>query len=140
MIKLEHIQVLDKVKDWKEAIKVAANPLLKNNIITENYVEKMIENVIKMGAYIVISKDIAIPHARPEDGASKTAVSLLKLRNRVKFAEDKNVNVILALASSNSDDHTTILKNISTILLNKDNYNKLIETYDIEEIYELFNI
>jgi mannitol/fructose-specific phosphotransferase system IIA component (Ntr-type) len=139
VVKLEYVQVLDKVVDWKEAIRVAAAPLLENNIITENYIEKMIETVVTMGAYIVISKDIAIPHARPEDGASRTAISLLKLRNRVNFAEDKDINVIMALASSNSDDHIRILKDIATLLSNTDNYKKLMDTYDVGELYELFN-
>lgn len=139
MIKLEHIQFLDHVENWQESIRVAADPLLKSGIITENYVEKMIENVIKMGAYIVISNDIALPHARPEDGAKQTAISLLKLKNRVRFTEDKSVNVILALASSSNENHINTLKNISTVLSDKINYKKLMEAESIEELYCLFN-
>lgn len=139
MIKLEYIQFLDHVENWQESIRVAANPLLKNGIITENYVEKMIENVKEMGAYIVISNDIAMPHARPEDGANQTAISLLKLKNRVRFNDDKNVNVILALASSSNENHINTLKNISTVLSDKINYKKLMEAESIEEVYSIFN-
>ena len=83
MIKKEHIKSIESVQNWEEAIRIAAESLLQDQSITENYVQKMISNVREMGPYIVISNDIAIPHARPEDGVLKTAVAILKLKNRV---------------------------------------------------------
>lgn len=138
-LKKEYIQVKDSVKDWKEAISVASKPLLDENIITKNYQDKMIENVKTMGPYIVLSKDIALPHARPEDGANKSALSILKLKNRVNFSEEKDVNVIIALACSNDDDHIKTLKYISEKLSNEDNYKELIETNDVNIIFKILN-
>jgi PTS system ascorbate-specific IIA component len=139
LIKLEHIQVLDQVENWEESIKVAAGPLLKDGIITESYLNKMIDNVHIMGAYIVISNDIAMPHARPEDGARETAISILKLKNRVRFTAEKEVNVILALACSTNEDHIRTLKYVSTVLSDKQNYLKLMKAESIDELYSLFN-
>lgn len=138
-LKKEFIQVKDSVKDWKEAIMIASKPLLDDKIITENYQKKMIENVNTMGPYIVLSKDIALPHARPEDGANKSALSILKLKNRVNFSNDKDVNVIITLACSNDNDHIKTLKYISEKLSNKETYADLIKTDDVNEIFDILN-
>ena len=112
MIEYKYIQVKDAIKDWKEAIRIGAKPLLEDNIISDNYIEQMINNVIKMGPYIVIAENIAIPHARPEDGAYKSAISILKLRDKVKFGEERQVNTIIVLASANDEKHIETLKKI----------------------------
>lgn len=39
----ETIRITDKVKDWKESIKIASMPLVQNNTITNNYPELFIE-------------------------------------------------------------------------------------------------
>ena len=136
-INKEMIDIVESVSDWKEAIILASNPLLENGIITKNYQEKMISNVVDMGPYIVLSKDIAMPHARPEDGANKSAISVLKIINRVKFDEEKNVNIIIALACSSDDDHIKTLQYVSETLSNPDNYRELIEAKDVNQIYKI---
>lgn len=133
----ELIDIVDSVSDWREAIIIASNPLLKKGIITKNYQEKMVSNVEDMGPYIVLSKDIAMPHARPEDGAKKSAISVLKIRERVKFDEKKNVNIIIALACSSDDDHIKTLQYISETLSHPDNYKRLIEAEDVNQIYKI---
>ncbi|TXT17234.1 MAG: PTS system ascorbate-specific IIA component [Erysipelotrichaceae bacterium] len=92
-----------------------------------------------MGPYIVISNDIAIPHARPEDGVLKTAVALLKLKDRVVFSPEKSVNTILVLAGSSNGSHINILRDISMILSNKENYQKLIDADDVNVLYTILN-
>jgi mannitol operon transcriptional antiterminator len=139
MIKKEHIRIIESVRDWEDAIRVASIPLLEDNSITQGYVEKMISNVHDMGPYIVISNDIAIPHARPEEGVLKAAVALLKIRNRVTFTNGKKVNVILVLAGASNGSHINMLKSISTILSNKENYQKLIDANDVNVLYGILN-
>ena len=139
MIKKQHIKTADSVLNWEEAIRKAAEPLLQDQSITTQYVDKMIANVHEMGPYIVISKDIAIPHARPEDGVLKTAIALLKLKKRVSFTPEKSVNTILVLAGSNNGSHINMLRNISMILSNKENYQKLIDADDVNVLYEILN-
>lgn len=139
MINKEHIQIVKEVKDWKEAIRVGAQPLLKDKIINNNYIEQMIKNIEDMGAYIVIAENIALPHARPEDGANRSGISILKLEEKVSFSETKEVNTIIVLASSSNDDHLVTLKLIADILSNKDNYYRLINTNSIDEIYNIWS-
>lgn len=135
--KEEYVQVVDKVESWQLAIQLVSKPLISDNIITENYRDQMIKNVEELGPYIVISEDIAIPHARPEDGAFASAISILKLNERISFGSTKKVNVIIALASSNDEEHLKTLQFISNTLSNKEIYDKLISLESVEEIYKL---
>lgn len=139
-IKKSHIQLIEKVTDWKEAIRYASKPLIAEGVITENYVEKMIENVLIMGPYMVLSKDIAMPHARPEDGANESCIAILKIKERINFYNDSNnINTIIILASSNNENHVQILKEVSSILMDPNSYNKLIESINVDVIYNLFS-
>lgn len=135
--KQNYVQIVDSVDSWENAIRLVAEPLILDKVITENYREQMIRNVEKLGPYIVISQDVAIPHARPEDGAFESAISILKLKERISFGNDKKVNTIIALASSNDDDHIETLKFISITLSDKERYDRLIQSEDVETIYEL---
>lgn len=138
-LRKENILIKQNIENWEEAIEYASKPLLKNKVINRNYISKMIENVKIMGPYIVLSNDIAMPHARPEDGAAKSEISLLKLKDRVSFGGDKHVNVIITLACADDDTHIKTLSFVSKILSDDTKYKKLISSYDIDEIYNIFN-
>ena len=105
-LKKEYVQVLKSTKDWEEAIHMASVPLINDSIINENYIHKMISNIKDMGPYVVISQDIALPHARPEDGAFESAISILKLEDRVSFGKDKNVCVIYSILKGHCFQNT----------------------------------
>jgi mannitol/fructose-specific phosphotransferase system IIA component (Ntr-type) len=49
------------------------------------------------------------------------------------------VNTILVLAGSSNGSHINMLKSISTILSNKENYQKLIEANDVNVLYRILN-
>ena len=46
------VNIVDNVKDWEDAIRTAAQPLIADMSITNNYIEAMINNVKKFGTYI----------------------------------------------------------------------------------------
>lgn len=138
-LKKEFIQVVDSVENWEQAVRLASNPLLDAKIINENYQEQMIKNIKEMGPYVVLSKDIALPHARPQDGAKSSAIAVLKVKNRVNFTEDKNVNIVIALACSNDDDHLKTLQFISNTLSDKTKYDALVKTNEVNKIFEILN-
>ena len=74
LISERNIQIMEKVKDWKESIKIASQPLLEDNYIKSDYITAMISNIEKFGFYIVITDKVALPHSRPENGALKTGL------------------------------------------------------------------
>ncbi len=76
---VENIQIVDSVSDWKQAIRLSAQPLLAKETITEEYVEAIFKSHQELGPYYVLAPGLAMPHARPEQGAIKNGLSLLHI-------------------------------------------------------------
>ena len=114
----ENIQFVQKIDDWKDAIKTVAEPLLSNDSITNQYVNVMIENVETMGPYIIIGEKVAIPHARPEFGVKKLGMSLLKLSEPTHLlsGEQNQVEIFICLAAIDNQTHLKALAQLTTLL------------------------
>jgi Phosphotransferase system mannitol/fructose-specific IIA domain (Ntr-type) len=128
-----NIQTVDFVKDWEESIKIASKPLLEKNIIKKKYVEAMIESIKKLGFYVVLRENLAMPHARPEEGAIDTGISLLKLKQPVNYGDEK-VYIVIVLASKDSDSHTEILMKLVELFQDDESIEELIKAETIEEV------
>ena len=93
-------------KDWKEAVKVAVDPLIESGAILPEYYDAIIESTEEYGPYYILMPGMAMPHARPEAGVQRDAFSLITLQNPVVFSDGKEVSVLLALAATSSKIHT----------------------------------
>jgi mannitol/fructose-specific phosphotransferase system IIA component (Ntr-type) len=69
----ENILLQQDSTSWQEAIKKAAQPLLRNGSVSKQYVEAMIQSVLDAGPYIVLMPGFALAHARSEDGVCRLA-------------------------------------------------------------------
>ena len=68
-----------------EAIKKGGDLLFESGITTEIYTDEMIKSYKKLGAYMVISPGIAVPHARPNYGVLKTGISFIRVKTPIYF-------------------------------------------------------
>ncbi|MDI3535122.1 MAG: mannitol operon transcriptional activator [Thermosediminibacterales bacterium] len=123
-----------KVNDWIQAVKIAGDLLIQNDLVEARFVDAMIDIVKEKGPYIVISKNLAIPHARPEDGAKKVGISVVTLEKPVKFGHKQNdpVKVVIALTSIDEKSHIELISHLARVLSNKQNFERL-KTADTEE-------
>ncbi len=135
----EFIQLQNRVDNWKDAIKVAAEPLLQNQYILEEYIDEMIVNVEKLGPYIVIAPKIAIPHARPEAGVKQLGMSLLQLKESVSFSEKQEhaANLIIVLAAIDNETHLKALAQLSEMLSEQKNVEMLIHSDSKDKLLEM---
>ena len=132
----DHIQVVDSLTTWEESIKVAAQKLLEKSYITDAYVEAMIENVYENGAYIVIMPKVALPHARPKDMVNKTTLSILKVNEGVMYPENKKIWLVIVLAAVDSDAHLEIISELSEMLVDESQIEKLLNATSLEKVKE----
>jgi mannitol operon transcriptional antiterminator len=141
LITLDTIQIKPDVNNWKEAIQIAADPLLNKGYINQNYVTAMIENVLELGPYIVVAPRIAIPHARPEQGVSQLGMSLLSLKKSVSFSEDgkHDVNLILVLAAVDRETHLKAIAQLSRLLSGDEGINTILEADSAGQVLEVIN-
>ena len=76
--------------DWEEAIRKSAQPLIDEHKVKPSYVDDMITGVKENGPYIVLTKHVALPHARPESGALESAIGIATLKTPVVFGNEAN--------------------------------------------------
>ncbi|MGG0662280.1 BglG family transcription antiterminator [Bacillus altitudinis] len=137
----ETIQLQQTADTWQEAITKAAQPLLDQQAIQESYVKAMIQSVHQNGPYIVIAPQVAIPHARPEDGVNKLSMSLMSCHQPVSFSKDgkKQVRLIIVLAAIDSMTHLKALKQLTMLLSEEKRVRQLIEAEELAAIQQLIN-
>ncbi|MGG0643125.1 BglG family transcription antiterminator [Sporosarcina gallistercoris] len=137
----ETIQFTDSVSNWKEAIRLASEPLLKNNSIELRYVDSMIQNVEELGPYIVLTKGMALPHSRPENGVLKVGMSFLRIREAVAFSdlEKHTANLIIVLAAADNETHLAALSQLSDLLSEEENLQALIAADSVDDVLKIIS-
>jgi mannitol operon transcriptional antiterminator len=128
-----------KASNWEEAIRIGGELLVKNGFVEQRYVEAMVKNVKELGPYIVIAPGIAMPHARPEDGVKKICMSLITLKEPVKFGNTDNDPVKIAVTIGAIDHHTHLqaLSQLIELFTNKNNVNKIISGSDVAQVINI---
>jgi PTS system ascorbate-specific IIA component len=99
------------VDDWAGAIRAACEPLVLAGCATPHYADRCVDMVREHGPYIVLAPGVALAHARPEDGATRLALSAITLSRPVPFGHPTNdpVDVVFAFASPDAGAHMGLL-------------------------------
>ena len=135
----ENVQILEHSADWKEAIRSSVGLLEKGNYVTRSYKEAVIDNVTNLGPYICIAPHVAMPHARPEQGALATQIAITLFREEVVFTrEDARANLFIALSAADSDSHLELLAKISELLQDEQTANNILQARDADALYHYF--
>jgi len=138
-VKLSDIKVNEKAKDWKEAIHIAAQSLVASKKIKPSYVDAMIKAVEENGPYIVITKHIALAHARPEYGVVEQGLSFTTFDEPVPFGSElfDPVKLIITLAATDSESHLDLLSELSDILIDEEKTEKMYAAKNEQEFLEI---
>lgn len=135
----ENVQILEGAENWQEAIRKSVLPLERGNFVTADYKEAIIANVENLGPYICIAPHVAMPHARPEQGALKTQIAVTLFRKEVVFnRDDARANLFISLAAADSDSHLAMLMKISELLQDEDKAEKIFAARTVKELYGYF--
>lgn len=115
------IKLQAKASNWREAIKIGTDMLMASGAIQPSYHDAIISSVEELGPYICIAPNLALPHARPENGVIRTAFALVTLEEPIYFeGEDEPVDVLITLAGSSSDEHMEGLMEVTQVLDDED--------------------
>lgn len=138
MIDQDAIQLNVEAKDWKEAIRKSAQPLLDGEKITEEYVQKIISIAMETGPYIVVAKNIALPHAPSDFGVMETAMSISVLKNSIRFGNKENdpVKYLFCLSATDSESHLEALAELVELIDDEKFFSLLNNTEDSTEVLE----
>ena len=137
LLPLENIKITENVEKWEEAVKLSGEILQKNGYIKDSYIEDMIEIIKKSGPYMIIGKDIILPHAEIKKNVKRTGLSFLKLKKEIEFPEGNKIKNIVTLASTSREEHIKALMELKKIIDTTNFLAKLEEVKTEKEIFYL---
>lgn len=130
------IEIVDKVDNYEEAIKMSCDILEENGVVESRYYDSIKAKIKEFGSYFCIGDGICMPHARPEDGALKEGLCVLKLNNSVDF-DGKLINVFFTLSAKDSESHIGLIRKIAEVCMNKEKLNIIKNSKNKKDIMEV---
>lgn len=130
------IALKNEVENWPQALEICAQPLIESGVIEAGYVTAIIQQHQKLGPYYVLAPGLAMPHARPEEGARGMGLSLLKLQHGVTFGADEfdPVDVIIMLAAPDKHSHIEMISALAELFSSENDLALLHQANTLEEI------
>lgn len=139
MIKLspEHIYLNQSAVDKAQALQLLSDILVKDGLTTVDYLQGLQQREQQSSTYL--GQGIAIPHGTPEsrDAILQTGVRFVHFPQGVQWS-DENVVYLAVVISAKSDEHLTILQQL-TRLLSDDVGEKIRQIQSTEDVMTLFN-
>ncbi|RMC25747.1 MULTISPECIES: PTS sugar transporter subunit IIA [unclassified Lactobacillus] len=134
-------------KDWQEAIRISGEVMKENNLVTDKYIDQVIEDIKQYGPYIVIVPGVAMPHSQADSsGVLGTGIGLTIFPEKVSFDHndsDKDAQLFFMLAAKDNKTHMKNIANLSNLLMEDgmiedlchvkslDDYCKVIQKHDM---------
>lgn len=131
-----NVRLIKRTKDWHSAVELSVQPLIEKQAVEGRYLQAIFAMHEQIGPYYVLGEGIAMPHARPEEGVIKTALSLVIVSDGVEFGSEDNdpVYIIFALAAVDSHSHIEMIVSLSRLFCDEEAVNKLKLARDEQEI------
>lgn len=133
------VSVGTEADDWRSAVEASGRLLVNSGAVEERYVRAMVRTVEELGAYAVIAPGVAIPHARPEDGAREVGLSLVVLAAPVEFGSRENdpVDLVFGFSTTDADAHVELLGSLADFIEEAGHLEALRRARTAEEVLEV---
>lgn len=133
------IAIINSVDSWEDSIKLACKPLVSNKSIEARYIDAIIKSTNDLGPYYVVGPQMAMPHASPDSGVNKIALSLLVVKNGVNYNSDGNdpVKLIVVLAATDNNSHVDIMGKLADFFMCEDDVKQVIDAKDVNHILSI---
>lgn len=139
MLKRENVWIVDRVDSWEESVRVAVQPLVDQGYAEPRYIDGIIDNAKEFGPYFVICPDLALLHARPDQGVIKRQLAVTVLREPIRFKEEgPDVRLLVTLAATDADGHIEVMRQLANMFCDPANITKIVEADSADEIYDYF--
>lgn len=131
------IKILDKTLTWKEAIELAAFPILNTHKIYPQYVQNMIRSIEEDKPFIMITDRLIIAHSKADENVLEVGMSMLVLPEKISINDYMYADIIVVLATPNNKVHLKALYKLIEITENDENLNRIRNAKDVSEILDL---
>ncbi|HBV2211091.1 TPA: PTS sugar transporter subunit IIA [Klebsiella quasipneumoniae] len=132
----DKINVINAIDNWKNAVRLAAEPLLAQGYMAEHYIEAILKSHAELGPYYLLAPGLAMPHARPEEGALRNGLSLLHIKEGISFGSTENdpVYVIIMLCARSGNEHISMIGELAELFSDQQKLERLLKADDIKAI------
>lgn len=137
----ESLVLLDvHAQDPEHAITLAGQLLVDGGRAKPDYLDAMVRAYRELGPYVVLAPKIAMPHARPEHGALREGIAVVRLAEPVAFGHPENdpVSAVIPLVGVDATAHIEVLRGLSTVLMDPAAVDTILNTDDPADIVNLF--
>lgn len=110
------IQIEDTALEWRQAIRMAAAPLLAAGKILPGYIEAIIGQIERDNPFIMVEDGVIIAHAGVDDGVVLVGMSLLVLPARISIDGYMDADVIVMVATPDPTSHLNALYQLFHVL------------------------
>lgn len=134
-----HCKFVDSVSSWQEGVKLSLEPLVNTGYVTENYYRQIVDCIEKYGPYVVYEHYVAMPHSQENaDGALKTAVGFMRVKQEVDFGEDdgerKTARLFFPLSAREPEEHLDNIRQLMGIFTNWELLDALMDADTPEDV------
>ena len=142
LLSVEQVSVNVSVPTWEEAVRSAGRLLVNCGFAEERYIEGMLNLSKELGPYIVLTPGVAIPHARPEEGAKKVGFAAITLNPPINFGNEFNdpVYLVIGFCSPSTEAHVDMLTRIARLLGEEDFLDKCKAAKTPQQLADVFNV
>jgi PTS system ascorbate-specific IIA component len=135
------ISLIVECRYWKEAIRKGMKVLIEKNYVENSYEKAVINNIKEFGPYMAVAPGIVLSHAKSEDGVNKLSMSLMTIKNPVKFGSEFNdpVKLVVTLATKDKESHLKALSQLMTLFMNSEDLKSIFKAKTTEEIINIIN-
>lgn len=130
------------VSDWKEAVKVGTDILVKAGTIEPRYYDEILMSVAQLGPYFLLAPGLAMPHARPEGGVLENSFALVTLKEPVNFGDPDNdpIDILITLAAKDAEtQNEEAIVQVVTLLDNEETVERLRQAQTIDDLKKIFD-
>lgn len=139
MLQMQNVQIVPHVGSWQEAIKVSVMPLVEGGYVEPRYIDGIMENTALYGPYYVMAPDLALIHARAEQGVIKKQVAVTVVKDPIKFSDDGyDVRLLVVLAAEDSESHGACMAQLAGIFSDEERMQQIINAQSAQEVYNYF--
>ncbi len=140
LIEKETIKLRVAVRNWKQAVGSGVKLLIDQGVAEPRYYQAIIKSVKKNGPYFVLMPRVALPHARPEEGAVSQGFSLITLKKPVAFgsAENDPVSILLSFCAKDATAQLEgALAQAVTIFEDENRIDNMINCATVQEMIDI---
>lgn len=141
IVEANHYSFVDSFDSWQDSIYGAAQPMVADGTLDNQYLDKIIENVNTYGPYFIIMPNVAMPHSTlGGTGVYKTAIGFCKVKEPVVFDpndETKNARLFFTLAAVDNEQHLQNMVQLSGMLVKEGIVEDLLAAETKEDLLDI---